>query len=377
MTALDYEYLSLAARLALRGHGGAEPNPLVGCVIVSPDEGGTIIGWGYHARCGGPHAEINALERAGERAVGATVYVTLEPCNHEGRTGPCTEALIRAGVKRVVIAREDPNPLAAGGIARLREAGIEVERAHCEPAVVVSDPFVHRLTTGLPWLIVKWAQSIDGKVATRSGESQWISSPASRLLVHRERARVDAILTGIGTVLSDDPLLTARRCGRIRRIARRIVIDTQLETPLQSRLVASAQDVPLTIVCDQAESESTRAAALRAAGAELLGFPSDGGFLNLTAVLRDLASRHTLTNILVEAGPGLMSALMQAHLVNEAWVFIAPFLMGDDRAVSCLTGAIIDRLSDAPRMKLVDYRRKGDDMMMRFRVISAGHTLRT
>lgn len=376
MTALDHEYLSLAARLALRGHGGAEPNPLVGCVIVSPDDGGTIVGWGYHARCGGPHAEINALDRAGERAAGATVYVTLEPCNHEGRTGPCTEALIHAGVKRVVIAREDPNPLATGGIARLRDAGIEVERVHCEAAVAASDPFVHRLTTGLPWLIVKWAQSIDGRIATRSGESQWISSPASRLLVHRERARVDAILTGIGTVLSDDPQLTARRSGRIRRVARRIVIDTQLETPLQSRLVASAREVPLTIACDHAALESPHAAALTNAGAELLGFPSEGGLLNLTSVLRDLTIRHDLTNVLVEAGPGLMSALMRAQLVNEAWVFIAPLLMGDDRAISCVTGAVIDRLADAPRMKLVDHRRKGDDMVLRFKSISAGQTLR-
>ena len=241
----DLRYLHIAARLALRGHGGTEPNPIVGCLIVSPRD--EIVGWGYHRQCGQAHAEVHALGRAGPRAAGATAYITLEPCNHFGRTPPCTEALIKAGVAKVVIARRDPNPIAAGGLDRLREAGIEVVIADdCELAMRITDGFARRVRSGLPWVIAKWAQTLDGRIATGSGESRWISNEASRRMVHRERGRVDAILTGIGTVLSDDPLLTARDV-RIRRVARRIVIDPHLKTPLDAKLVQTADRFPTTM----------------------------------------------------------------------------------------------------------------------------------
>ena len=182
------DLLAMAARLAVRGRGGAEPNPMVGCVIVS--RAGEIVGWGYHRRCGGPHAEIEALRRAGARAAGATAYVTLEPCNHTGRTGPCSEALIEARVGRVVYARADPGVPAGGGAERLRAAGIDGELcATCADAIAVSDPYVHRVRNGLPWITAKWAQTADGRIATASGESQWISNPASRRLVHRRRGQ--------------------------------------------------------------------------------------------------------------------------------------------------------------------------------------------
>jgi len=191
--------LDRAVRLASRGHGGAEPNPMVGCVIVDPE--GRVVGEGFHARCGGPHAEIEALRAAGGRARGATAVVTLEPCAHRGRTGPCADALIEAGVARVLYAVPDPNPIARGGAARLREAGIAAERVRHAGADELARPFVKRMTTGLPWVSAKWAQSLDGAIALASGESKWISGGRSRAMVHRERGRVDAILTGIGTVL--------------------------------------------------------------------------------------------------------------------------------------------------------------------------------
>src|SRR5436190_8347297 len=255
---IDHQHLLRAARLALRGHGGAEPNPLVGCVIAS--RAGETIGWGYHGNYGGPHAEIVTLQRAADRARGATLYCTLEPCNHQGKTGPCTQAIIDAKIARVVIARRDPYPPAAGGIERMQAAGIKVDVIEdCQPAVAVSDPFVHRVKTGLPWVTVKWAQTIDGKIATRSGESKWISNEASRKMVHRERGRVDVILTGIGTVLKDDPLLTARKV-RQRRVARRIVIDPDLQIPLSAKLVTTAE-APTTIICTQETGQENPRAA--------------------------------------------------------------------------------------------------------------------
>ncbi|MHC5022991.1 MAG: bifunctional diaminohydroxyphosphoribosylaminopyrimidine deaminase/5-amino-6-(5-phosphoribosylamino)uracil reductase RibD [Planctomycetota bacterium] len=359
-------YLRLAARLAWRGHGGAEPNPMVGCVIVSP--AGTIVGWGYHRRCGGPHAEIEALRRAGAAARGAVVYVTLEPCNHAGRTGPCAQALIDAGVDCVVIAREDPNPPAAGGASALRDAGIDVVCCcGCREAVAVSDPFVHRVRTGLPWVVAKWAQTLDGRIATRTGESQWISGVASRRLVHRERGRVDAILTGIGTVLADDPLLTAREV-RVRRIARRVVVDPDLRLPPDSRLATTADEVPTLVACagDAIEQRSGAAALLRERGVEIVGLPSDAADVPLDALLRELVRRHDVTNVLVEGGAGLLGRLFRANLVQESWVFLAPLLLGDDEAMTGVRGLETPRLADATRLALRSVRRRGDDLVLRY-----------
>lgn len=240
----DARFLSLAGRLALRGQGDVEPNPLVGCVIVRR---GVILGMGHHRRFGQAHAEQEALDdcaRRGHDAAGATVYCTLEPCACAGRQPACVDALISARVARVVYARSDPTPGKGGGAGRLRGAGITAELSDANPlATGVSAPFIRRATTGLPWVVAKWAQTIDGRVATRSGESQWISGERARARVHRLRARVDAILTGIGTVLGDDPLLTARGVHRRRRHAARVVADTDLDIPIQCQLVRTARDI--------------------------------------------------------------------------------------------------------------------------------------
>lgn len=372
MTASDHDarMLTRAARLALRGHGGAEPNPMVGCIIATSD--GTIVGDGYHRQCGGPHAEAAALRSAGDRATGATAYVTLEPCSHVGRTPPCAQALIDAGIRRVVIARRDPNPEAAGGASVLEAAGVDVVfREDVEVAVRVSDPFVHRVRTKRPYVVMKWAQTVDGRVATRSGDSQWISGPRSRRLVHRERGRVDAIMTGIGTVLADDPQLTARD-GRRRRLARRVVIDPKLQMPLTARLVTD-QPALTTIACHASilDAGSPAALELEARGVELVGIPMDGTDLPLAPVLRHLVDTHTVATVLVEAGAGLMSRLLAQGLVNEAWVFQGPLVLGDAEAMPALRGRVAERLTDGIDLDLIGVHRRQDDVLLRYRLPTA------
>ncbi len=366
--ATDAEYLRVASRLALRGHGGAEPNPMVGCVIVA--RGGEVVGSGYHRRCGGPHAEVEALRRAGTSARGATAYVTLEPCNHTGRTGPCTEALIQARLARVVYARPDPHPAAGGGAQRLAAAGIPAELCdRCPEAAAVSDPFVRRVANGLPWVTVKWAQTVDGRTATRSGESRWISSALSRRLVHRERARVDAIMTGIGTVLADDPMLTARDV-RLRRVARRVVIDPRLELPPECKLVQTIHQAPLLVACMESQIgvQPRRAAELRASGVEVMPVAGTGRELPLDRVMRALVKRYETTHVLVEAGPGLVGRLFRQRLVNEAWVFVAPMLLGDEEAMPAVRGMSSETLGEGTSLELKTVRRRGPDVVLRYRV---------
>ncbi len=365
--AQDLEFLQRAAKIALRGHGGAEPNPLVGCLVVSPKA--EIIGWGYHRQCGTEHAEVHALRRAGSDARGATAYITLEPCNHDGRTPPCTRALIEAGVRRVVIARRDPNPIAQGGMEILHEAGIETDLVDgCELAKSITDHFVHRVQTGLPWIIAKWAQTLDGYVATRTGDSQWLSGPASRKMVHRQRGRVDAIITGIGTVRSDDPMLTARDVRR-RRTAQRVVVDPSMSIPLESQLVQSAVEFPTIVACHEhaLTGEPNQRKKLEAAGVVLLGVPGEGKELCLKSMLQKLSLDFDITTVLTEAGPNLLGRLLQQNLINDAWVFVTPRLFGDSTARSCIEGLSVDKLTEGREMQLLSQRRRGDDCILHYR----------
>lgn len=368
---IDHQHLLAAARLALRGHGRAEPNPLVGCVIVSSGGANEVVGWGYHEKYGEAHAEINALRRAGSRAKGATLYCTLEPCNHQGRTGPCSQAIISANISRVVIARRDPYPPAAGGIERLRSAGIAVDVVEdCLPAVAVSDPFVHRVKTGLPWVTVKWAQTLDGKIAGRDGNSKWISNEASRKMVHRERGRVDVIMTGIGTVLKDDPLLTARNV-RIRRVARRVVIDPKLQVPLNAKLVMTTDLAPTMVVCDQriVEANDSSVKSLRDRGVEVFGVPLQGTEIPLKPLLLDLSRRFEAQHLLMEAGTGLMSRFFQQSLVNEMWVFTAPMLLGDQCAPAAMQGGHLTHMKELACKKLRSMQRRGGDLIARYLMV--------
>jgi diaminohydroxyphosphoribosylaminopyrimidine deaminase/5-amino-6-(5-phosphoribosylamino)uracil reductase len=346
----DDRFMARALALAARGLGLVEPNPMVGCVIVNE---GQIVGEGFHKRFGGPHAEVNALTAAGDHAQGATAYVTLEPCCHQGKTPPCTEALMRAGIKRVVAAVEDPFPqVAAGGIAQLRAAGIscDVGRRAVDANWLLA-PYRKLVTTGRPWVIAKWAMTLDGKLATRNGDSQWISSEASRAVVHQLRGRVDAVMVGSGTARADDPLLTARPAdlADIKRIATRIVVDSNASLSPGSRLVQTAADVPVLVaVSSEAKSDACR--QLSEAGVEIVRLVGTYE-QRLGALFADLGRRR-MTNVLVEGGSHLLGALFDTRAIDEVHVFIAPKLAGGSTALSPLAGTGVERMADA--LKLAD-----------------------
>jgi diaminohydroxyphosphoribosylaminopyrimidine deaminase/5-amino-6-(5-phosphoribosylamino)uracil reductase len=373
LAAHEHDLLARAARLGVRAFGLAAPNPLVGCVIASPE--GRILGMGHHTRFGAAHAEVEAIascRRQGHDPRGGTAFVTLEPCAHHGKTPPCADALIAAGVARVVCARRDPHRDAQGGAERLRAAGVEVDfSGACEAATRLSDPFVKRIETGLPWVVAKWAQTIDGRIATRHGESQWISGAGSRRWVHLLRGRMDVVLTGVGTVLADDPRLTARDVP-VRRIARRVVVDPLLQTPLHSALVRSVDIAPLTIACAEENATGPHAEALRAASVDLVTpprAPAPGASprLDLAWLLRRLASEHDATTVLVEAGARVVGSLIGADLVDEALVFIGPRLLADERALAPAAGLAPQAMADAGLWDLDTLRRSGDDAMLRWR----------
>ncbi|MAD77934.1 MAG: riboflavin biosynthesis protein RibD [Planctomycetaceae bacterium] len=343
----DRDFLTRAARLALRGHGDAEPNPSVGCLVADRD--GRIVGRGRTRRPGGPHAEVVALGRAGEAARGGTAWVTLEPCNHHGRTPPCVDAVLAAGIARLVVGTVDPNPLAAGGIARLRAAGVDVVVIDDVPAVRrLHASFRHRVATGRPWVVAKWAETADGDLIAPPGTPATISSPASHRLVHRERGRVDAILTGIGTVLADDPRLDPRVI-RARRTPCRVVLDPDLALPPTARMLHIPNGGPILVITDETVvgRDPDRADALRDLGVEIMTIPwappgspapvdspsagSAGGRLRrrLTGdgcrdLLEALARNHDVATVLTEAGPDVLHALFDHQLVDAALVFTSP-----------------------------------------------------
>lgn len=366
----------MAARLALRGQGDVEPNPTVGCVVANQ---GRVLGVGHHRRWGGPHAEREALadcRRRGNDPGGATCYVTLEPCCHHGKTPPCTDALIEAGIARVVYARRDPGEVSRGGAAVLAAAGILSERrAESGLAVAIGEPFAKRALTGLPWVIAKWAQTIDGRLATRGGDSKWISGEVSRRRVHRLRARVDAILTGLGTVIADDPMLSARGVRRVRRIATRVVVDSGLDIPLKSNLVTTARDWPTIVLCARelatatitgAKREMLERAGVRVVGAPCVA-PGTPGRLDLAATVRMLGQTHGFSTIMLEAGPGLLGAMIEADLVDEAIVYVAPLLLGDEMAKAVVRGRVVDSLTAGKKWRLLRMKRCGEDVELTYR----------
>ncbi len=358
--------MTRALRLALRGEGSVEPNPMVGCVLT---RGGRVIGEGYHRRFGGPHAEVEALAAVGGSCRGATAYVTLEPCAHVGKTPPCCDALIAAGVGRVVVGAGDPNPhVTGGGIERLRRAGIDVDVGVCAAeARRLIAPFTTRVTLGRPYVIAKWAQSMDGRLATDGGDSKWISCEASRKLVHRWRGRVDAIVVGSGTAAADDPRLTARGVA-VRRVATRVVLDGRLRLSLTGQLVATAGNVPTLLLTSPESSQSARADVLRQRGVHVAScnrLPS--GRLDPLAALRLLAERGA-TNVLLEGGAALISAFLAAGLIDEARVFVAPIWLGGGDANGIRPLRAAGQVRTALRPTEVTWRRVGDDglAVMRF-----------
>ncbi len=356
--------------LAARGQGKVEPNPMVGCVLV---KGGKVVGQGYHKKYGGPHAEVNALRDAGGKAAGATAYVTLEPCSHFGKTPPCAQALVEAGVARVVGAHEDPFPQVSGrGFEILRKAGIEVESGLlAEDAAELNGPFLTRVLKKRPYVIAKWAQSLDGKIATRSGDSQWISGPASRRIVHKLRARVDGVMVGLQTAIKDDPQLTARDVS-LKRVACRLVVDSQLRIPLRSKLVATAGEVPVVVLTTRRglEAGQKRAVSLEKRGVEIIVCRESGGRVSLPDALRKLADRG-LTNLLVEGGGELIGSLADDDLLDEAYVFTAPFLIGGREAPSGCGGRGISLVERAKRPFSVTSKTVNNDFLTIIRLTGA------
>jgi diaminohydroxyphosphoribosylaminopyrimidine deaminase/5-amino-6-(5-phosphoribosylamino)uracil reductase len=348
-----------ALALAERGRGFVEPNPTVGAIVVRDSK---IIGAGWHQRFGGPHAEIHALEQAGAAAHGATLYVTLEPCCHQGKTPPCTGAIIQAGIKRVVAAMRDPFPqVDGGGFAQLQRAGIEVVASIGEgEAVALNAPYLKLLRTVKPWVIAKWAMTLDGRSATASGDSKWISNEESRAKVHELRGRMNAIIAGIGTVLADDPLLTARPSGP--RIATRVIFDSKLRTPVTSQLVRTAREVPVMIF-HQESADSSAKKILEGSGCECLSASAGSGDMVL-AVLEELGKRR-FTNVLVEGGPRLLGSFFDAKQVDEVWAFIAPKIIGSADARAPVSGVGAELLKKASALTDVHLERFGHDVLMR------------
>ena len=353
----DEVYMRRALELARRAEGRTSPNPMVGCVLV---RGGWVVGEGWHEGPGLPHAEVMALRAAGEAARGARAFVTLEPCDHTGRTRPCSLALIEAGVAEVIYALPDPNPLAAGGAARLRAAGVPARPGPCEnEARELVRPWLHGLTSPLPWVTAKIASTLDGRTATRTGESKWITGEAARARGHDLRQASDAVLIGGGTVLADDPGLDPRPKGRTPAPGLKVVLDTHLRTPPGARLLGTPG--PVLIACGP-EPDAGRRAALEAAGADVVPFQLTGDGPDLAAVLRHLRARDCLS-VMIEGGGTLLGSAFDAGLVNEVWAFLAPMVMGGGRMA--VDGFGPARLSGA--FELTDFipEALGRDMLIR------------
>ncbi len=352
--------MARALELARRGLYSTHPNPRVGCVIVADGE---CIGEGYHIRAGGPHAEIHALNAAGERAKGATAYVTLEPCSHHGKTPPCADALVAAGVSRVVAAMKDPNPLVAGeGLKRLQAAGIQTESGLMQDQAEQINPgFIKRMTQGLPWVRIKMAMSLDGRTAMASGESRWITGEAARRDVQFLRARSEALLTGSGTVLADDPSmnvrLTADELGIDGPVLQplRVVLDSQLRTSVTAKMMGLEGK---TLIVSHTAKTANKA-SLEQAGAEILELPGDDDRVDLRALMKELAQRE-VNEIHVEAGARLCGTLLAQNLVDELVIYMAGHLMGDEgRGLFKLPG--LESMADRRPVRISDIRAVGED----------------
>lgn len=362
----DTDFMTQALRLAAKGRGTASPNPMVGAVVV---KAGRIVGKGFHLRPGLPHAEILALRQAGGHAQGATLYVTLEPCCHRNkRTPPCVPALIRSGVRRVVVAMSDPNPSVKGrGLSALRKAGLSVTVGVARrEAEELNKAYSHWITTMRPYVTLKAGMTLDGKIATAAGESKWITGTRARREAHRYRLQVDAVLVGVGTVLADDPSLTARVGPTLNDLASRqplrVVVDSRLRIPLKARILSRQQQAK-TVVVTTAAGDASRKRALQQRGIEVLTLPSLGRKVSLPALMRELG-RRGVTSVLLEGGGELNAAMLKAGLVQHVRLYLAPVVMGGDDARGVIGGKSPARLASALRLRRIAARSIGDDLVV-------------
>jgi diaminohydroxyphosphoribosylaminopyrimidine deaminase/5-amino-6-(5-phosphoribosylamino)uracil reductase len=358
----DTLYMTEALRFAEQARGRTSPNPMVGAVVVRD---GRVIGKGYHTRAGMPHAEIEALRSASEVLQGATLYVTLEPCCHYGKTPPCTDAIIRAGIRRVVAAMVDPNPRVSGkGIQQLRAAGIEVDVGLLEAeARRLNEAFIKHQTRGLPFVIAKFAMSLDGKIATKTGESKYLTSEASRAYVHTLRDYMDAIMVGIGTIRTDDPLLTTRLPDKQGKNPHRLIVDTHLSIPLTAKVIADTSEAKTTIFTAE-HPDQQKALNLHEKGVDIQTVAYDeNGKLNLRQIFEHLGEQQ-IVSVLLEGGAELNGSAFRHHLVDKVLVFLAPLIIGGKDARSPVEGAGIAALSEAIRLDQIMIQRFGDDILV-------------
>lgn len=366
LSSRDREYMTLALRLAVKGLGSTSPNPMVGALVVTR---GRIVGQGSHRKAGGPHAEVIALSQAGSRAKGGTLYVTLEPCSHlKKRTPPCVPLVVASGVRRVVVAMVDPNPQVKGnGVAQLTRAGIRVDVGCCEDeARQLNEAYIYRVQTGHPFTILKAGMSLDGKIATASGESQWITGEAARKQAHRLRADTDAVLVGIGTVLRDNPQLTARVTDDpLRTTGRqplRIVVDSRLRIPLKAKVLQD-QHRAHTLIATTAAAPASKIKSLKDRGIDVLVLPKAGGHVNLSVLWARLGQLG-VTTVLVEGGSDLNAAVLRAGLAQRLMCYVAPLLLGGQDAKGIFGGQSPRRLRSAVPLKNVRIEPIGRDMLI-------------
>ncbi len=357
----DAQYMTLALQEAVRGEGYVSPNPMVGAVVVKDDQ---VVGRGYHQAVGGPHAEVHALDDAAEKAVGATLYVTLEPCNHQGRTPPCTRKILQSGIKRVVVAMADPNPdVKGGGNDFLRGQGVEVLCGVKErEAERINEPFIKFSKTKLPFVVLKMAATLDGRIATRTGDAHWVTGESARARVHQIRHALDAIMVGVGTVRADDPQLTTRleNNGGVDPI--RFVLDTRLSIPPDAKLLSQTSAAPTYLVCGS-EAPKDRKESLSAAGARILEAPLEQGRIDLKALM-PLLGQLGVTSLLVEGGAHVADSALKADVVDKVMFFYAPKILGGSDGMPMLSGRGPELMKSALQVQDVTVERFGEDILV-------------
>lgn len=356
----DRDYMRLVLKLAAKGKGSTSPNPLVGAIIV---KNGRIVGKGYHKKAGAPHAEVFALQESGNRSRGAVLYVNLEPCCHrDKKTPPCTNTIIKAGIKKVVIGMVDPNPKVSGqGTAILKKSGIEVSSGILEEeSKRLNESYIKYITTGLPFVIMKIASSLDGKIATSSGESRWITGVESRKKVHRLRSEVDAVLVGIGTVITDDPSLNVRLIKG--RDPHRIILDSSLRIPLTARILNLISNAKTYIVTADDIPEE-RILSLKKKGAEIITTDSKDGFINLPLMMEKIG-RLGITSIMIEGGSETNASALLSGIVDKIMIFISSRIIGGNDSKGAVGGRSPERLSDAIKLKKIRVKKSGEDLLI-------------
>lgn len=353
---VEEKFMRRALTLAVKGKGRTSPNPMVGCVIV---KGGRVISEGWHKFCGGDHAEVVALKRAGKKARGATMYVTLEPCSHWGRTPPCVEAIIKAGIKKVVVAMIDPNPVNNGkSLMLLRKAGLDVVTGICrETAGELNAVFFKYITRRLPFVVAKSAQTLDGKIATRSGDSKWITSQETREYAKRKRNAFDAILVGVETILSDDPVLDAPA-----KLIRKVIVDSRLRTPAKARILKASGPAQVIIATTKRARRSSRE-VLERAGARVVVCPAKEGRVDLKWLFKELA-KEGIASILIEGGATVIGSALRAGLIDRLHVYIAPKIVGDERAKSAVARLDVMEIAKAFQFEIGAVHRIGKDVFL-------------